>query len=66
MNEIREHYKNFEDAFSEYLGSWMEAEKDFGCYLPPNEEELTRLRDRFKSLWEAENCSLEEIEFRYY
>ena len=66
MNEIREHYKNFEDAFSEYLSSWMDAEKDFGCYLPPNEKEMERLRDRFKSIWDAENCSLDAIEFRYY
>ena len=66
MNELRKVYKTFEDGFKDYIGSFMEAEADFGCHLPPNEKETERLRERFKVLWEAENCTLEEMQFRYY
>ena len=65
MNELRKNYKTFEDAFNDYLASWMEAEKDFGNHLPPNEQEKERLREQFKPLWEAENCKMEEMNFHY-
>ena len=66
MNEIRQKYKTFDDAFKDYLASWMAAEKDFGSHLPPNKEEVERLKSSFKQLWEAEDCKLEAMEFRYY
>ena len=66
MNELRKHYKTFEEGLQDYTASFMEAEKDFGCYAPPNEEEKKRLTEQFKALWEAENCTMEEAEFRYY
>lgn len=66
MNELRKKYKTFEEGFDDYVGSFMEAEADFGSYLPPNEEEKNRMREQFKCLWDAENCSLEEATFRYY
>lgn len=66
MNEIRKEYKTFEEGLDAYIGSFMDAERDFGCYLPPNEEEKKRLAERFKVLWEAEDCTLEEMVFRYY
>ena len=66
MNEVRNKYKSFEEGFNDYIASFMEAESDFGCYAPPNEEEKKRLRERFQVLWDSENCKLEEAEFRYY
>ena len=66
MNEIRKKYKTFDDAFKDYVASFMEAEADFGSHLPPNEKELERLKDQFKPIWEAEDCKLEEMNFRYY
>ena len=66
MNEIRNKYKTFEDAFKDYVASFMEAEADFGSHLPPNEKELERLKAQFQPIWEAENSKLEEMEFRYY
>lgn len=65
MNEIRQKYKTFEDAFKDYVESWMSAEKDFGNHLPPNKEETERLKSFFKPIWEAEDSKLEEMEFRY-
>lgn len=66
MNELRNKYKTFEDGFKDYVASFMEAEADFGSHLPPNEKETERLKDQFKALWEAENCTMEEATFRYY
>ena len=66
MNEIRKNYKTFEDGLKDYIGSFMQAERDFGCCAPPNEQEKKRLTDQFKALWEKEDCKLEDMEFRYY
>ena len=66
MNELRKNYKSFEEGLKEYIASFMEAEIDFGGYAPPNEEEKKRLTEQFKSLWEAENCKMEDAVFRYY
>ena len=66
MNELRKNYKTFEEGLVDYIGSFMEAERDFGCYAPPNEEEKKRLTERFKTLWDAENCKMEDAVFRYY
>lgn len=66
MNEVRQNYKTFEDAFKDYVASFMEAEADFGSHLPPTEKELERLKEQFKPIWEAENSTMEEMEFRYY
>ena len=66
MNELRKKYKDFEEGFKDYVASFMAAEKDFGNCAPPNEEETARLREKFKVLWEAENCTMEEAKFRYY
>ena len=30
------------------------------------QKELKQLEDRFKVLWEAENCKMEEMEFKDY
>ena len=66
MNELRKNYKTFEDALNDYIASFMEAERDFGCYAPPTEKERERLAEQLKSLWNAETCSLDAMEFRYY
>lgn len=66
MNELRKNYKSFEDGLKDYVASFMEAEKDFGNQAQPSEEEMERLRAEFKVLWEKENCTMEEAEFRYY
>ena len=66
MNALKKKYKTFEEGFNDYLASFMEAEADFGCHLPPNETEKARMKEQFKNLWNAENCSLEEATFRYY
>ena len=66
MNELRKNYKSFEEGLKDYIASFMAAERDFGCYAPPNEEEKKWLTERFKSLWEAEDCKMEDAVFRYY
>ena len=68
MNEIRQNYKTFEEGFKYYIACFMDMERDFGCYAPPNEKEKVWLEKRFKLLWEAENATIEdmELDFRYY
>ncbi len=66
MNEIRKNYKTFEEGFKDYIANFMAAERDFGCYATPNAEEKKRLEKRFKALWDAEECKMEDMEIRYY
>ena len=66
MNAIKQKYKTFENAFKDYVASFMEAEADFGNRSQPNEKELARLKEQFKPIWEAEDSKLEQMTFRYY
>ena len=66
MNELRKNYKTFEEGLKDYVANWKAREKDFGNYSEPNEKELKQLTDRFKVLWESENCKMEEMEFKDY
>ena len=66
MNELRNNYKTFEDGFKDYLASWVERERDFGYCAQPTEKDKEWLKDRFKLLWEAENCEMKEAKFLDY
>jgi hypothetical protein len=65
MNELRRNYKSFEAGLKDYVASFMAAEKDFGNHCSPTEKEMERLRGEFRNLWEAEDSTMEEAEFRY-
>ena len=66
MNKLRENYKTFEEGFKDYLASWIAREKDFGYCATPSEEDKERLKERFKTLWEAEDCPMKEAIFQDY
>lgn len=66
INELRKKFDTFEDGLGWYIGTFMSAERDFGCYMPPNKEEEERFRTQFRDMWNNPNSTLENSEFRYY
>jgi hypothetical protein len=66
INELRKEFDTFEDGLGWYIGTFMSAERDFGCYMPPNEKEKERLGKQFLNAWNNPNSTLENSEFHYF